>query len=428
MPSLYGTVQLGRMTLLDADFEAAVGGDGTLKLTVQASPSRMINAAVERRGEDLQRLEGQLLPVIFSDKASLSGFYQVATVDLSHWSYPGNVGARKVVGTAAVTLSRVGSSNTVDIESRLAGARSRTNDFSVVGDIWHAAPIGHSGYHTEWAAQNAVNRVGEDGTITVYRGIRFGANPRWSATPEVFGRGRVRYLDEFGEERSGSALPFDVEVSGGLFPAVDLFPGADVFPDAGDSTAAFTLSNGLVKVELGSVGAALKVSTYSGGAWHAKDWDVRVNGGSIAPLSGVDILHNTYDTVAVRLYKGFAPGRSTIDMTLRRGSRFVEIYARAFAPTILQVIGVADEAATIGAGFVSATSNDDAGNRFIVGSARSFVGNILHGGVMVGAAASLDAFIGTVVGGASAVPGDRATELHAQYIGSLVERQIGVRR
>lgn len=422
MPTMRGSVRLGRLTLLEG-FSLSEGSDRELKLTVQASPSTMSAPQVERRQQDLLSLDRQLIPVVFTDRPSLSGFYQVLSVDLSQESYAGFT-----VATASVTLARVGNSNTVDIESRLAGARSRTNDFSVVGDIWHAAPIGHSGYHTEWAAQNAVNRVGEDGTITVYRGIRFGANPRWSATPEVFGRGRVRYLDEFGEERSGSALPFDVEVSGGLFPAVDLFPGADVFPDAGDSTAAFTLSNGLVKVELGSVGAALKVSTYSGGAWHAKDWDVRVNGGSIAPLSGVDILHNTYDTVAVRLYKGFAPGRSTIDMTLRRGSRFVEIYARAFAPTILQVIGVADEAATIGAGFVSATSNDAAGNRFIVGSARSFVGNILHGGVMVGAAASLDAFIGTVVGGASAVPGDRATELHAQYIGSLVERQIGVRR
>lgn len=422
MPTMRGSVRLGRLTLLEG-FSLSEGSDRELKLTVQASPSTMSAPQVERRQQDLLSLDRQLIPVVFTDRPSLSGFYQVLSVDLSQESYAGFT-----VATASVTLARVGNSNTVDIESRLAGARSRTNDFSVVGDIWHAAPIGHSGYHTEWAAQNAVNRVGEDGTITVYRGIRFGANPRWSATPEVFGRGRVRYLDEFGEERSGSALPFDVEVSGGLFPAVDLFPGADVFPDAGDSTAAFTLSNGLVKVELGSVGAALKVSTYSGGAWHAKDWDVRVNGGSIAPLSGVDILHNTYDTVAVRLYKGFAPGRSTIDMTLRRGSRFVEIYARAFAPTILQVIGVADEAATIGAGFVAATSNDAAGNRFIVGSARSFVGNILHGGVMVAAGASLDAFIGTIVGGASAVPGDRATELYAQYIGSLVERQIGVRR
>jgi hypothetical protein len=403
--SLYGTVTLGRLPALFEAFEVTQGVDGLLGVSVQASSTALSTARVERLRDDLLGLPGKLIPVVWSDKVFLGGFYTVSSVDVKHWSYPGlaAAGTRRVFGSADVRLKAGGYANTADIESRLSGAQTRSNDFSGTGEIWHAPPIGHSGYLAGTAVPTAVTRTGEDGAVVVYRGLAFGANPRWGATTSTYPQGRVRFIDSNAEERSGQGVAL--------------------------SPVGWVLSNGLVRITPLVTGGVFSVDAYTGGAWRAKAWDVLDNAATITPVDGVDILQNDYETVVVRLYKGQSQGRVTVDLTLRRGSRFVELFVQSDTSATLKIVKAATEAGTNAtAGMVIASSNDADGNKYVVGSSKSFTADTAIGGVSKASVTALDAFVGVVAGGTGAVTGDQAANLFAQYLGSSTEVVAAVRR
>jgi hypothetical protein len=400
-PAILATVNLGRLPALFEQFEAKQTDGGDLSLQVIASPSTLSNAAIERLKDDLLGITGKLIPAVWSDKTFLNGFYMVTGVDLSHWSYPNT--PRTVVGNATVQLQQGGYSNTVDVESRLSGSQTRLNDFSGTGEIWHAAAIGHTGYMAGTATPTAVTRTGEDGAVIVYRGLTFGVNPRWGATTTTFGQGRVRFLDSNAEERSAAGVAL--------------------------SPTGWSLSNGLVKVAPRSSGGVLDISAYTGGAYRTKAWDILLNAVSITPIDGVDILQNDYDTIVIRLYKGQAPGRVTVDLKLRRGSRFVEMFVQSNTSATLKVVKAATEAGTNAtAGMVIASVNDGDSNKYVVGSSKTFTADPTIGGISKASAVFLDAFVGVIAGGTGAVTGDQAANLFSQYLGSSTEVVAATRR
>lgn len=407
-PSLYGTVTLGRLPALFEKFEVTQSSGGALKVSVQASSTVLSTSRVERLRDDLLGLTGKLIPAVWSDKSFLNGFYTVTSVDVTHWSYPGNIAAslRRVFGSAEIELNPSGYANTCDIESRLSGAQTRTNDFSGTGEIWHAPPIGATGYMAGTGTPTIVSRTGEDGAMPVYRGIITGANPRWGATVATFPQGRVRFIDANNDERAGQGVVLN--------------------------PAGWTLSNALVRVRPLPSGGVLSIDAYTGGAWRTKAWDVLLNAASIAPVDGVDILANDYDTVVLRLFKAVAAGASgrvTVDLTLRRGSRFVELYVQTNTSGTLKVVRAATEAGTNAtAGTVVATSNDADSNKYIVGSARTFTADTTIGGLSKASAVFLDAFVGVIAGGTGAVTGDQVAQIYAQYLGATAEEVQPVRR
>jgi hypothetical protein len=131
----------------------------------------------------------------------------------------------------------------------------------------------------------------------------------------------------------------------------------------------------------------------------------------------------------VRLTKGLNPGRATLDLTLRRGSRFIEGYLQTGTANTLAAYRSTLETNTsfAASGYVTATSNDSDGNRFAAGSARSFTAHT-NGGVIKSAATTLDFWVGVVAGGGSAVSGDAATDLRNMYVACMPEAVYGVRR
>ena len=141
------------------------------------------------------------------------------------------------------------------------------------------------------------------------------------------------------------------------------------------------------------------------------------------------MLRNDYEAAVVRLMKARAPGRSTLDLTLRRGARAVEGYLQTDVSATLSASLATLENTTsfASAGYVVATSNDAAGNKYTAGSARNFTVHA-SGGVTKAAATALDFYLGAVVNGSSAASGDTAIDLRNQYVASLPERVYGVRR
>ena len=396
MPSRYGVLTVGRLPLRE-DFVVTHNADGTLALTGQeSSPLKTLTDIAERRRVDIMALGGRFVPVTFEKKPEMNGYY---------WVTGPTATIRKIDPFAilpwAMTLVPVGPDNAVDLESRLSGALTRQNSFSATGNRTQAPPIGSYAYHTETTALTAMTRANEDGTaITVYRSIPININPRFGCAVANYGRGRVKFLDSSGRERTGTEFM--------------------------TAASSWEINNGTTRIKP-DASAGIEVSSWVGGVWVPKKWLLQSDI-NLHPFDQVTVLRNTYECVTIRLLKSVTTGRRTVDITLRRGSRVVELYLQRSDSGTLAVKLLTAQAGTATSGYITATANDADGHRYIVGSSTTFTGDAPNGGVSVASQVKMDAFVGLVVAGGSAVSGDAATDLYAQYLGMPAEFVQGVIR
>lgn len=401
----WGTVQLGRTALRETFTVSESAGDGRgLDLDGQESTPPLTRAVLTARHDNLLALEqGVPVAVTWTDKSERSGYYTVKGVAATLQEYVNDA----VTSTWKVSLERLGTVSEVDLQSRLTGV-VRSNDFSLAGETWHAPPIGHTTYYTGATNPTLMTRTGADGAMTVYRGVPAGVSPRWGCPPGSYLNGRVRINDTAAATGSG----FEVDGTVRALPV-----------------AAWTLGNALVNVTPTASAGVLDVQAYTGGAWHSKHWNVTVGGANVAAWDSATILRNDLEQCILRLTAPRSPGRATLDLTLRRGSRIVEAYLQSGAASTLAIYLRTAETNTSAAasGYVVATSNDADGNKAAAGSARTFTAHA-NGGVSKATTATLDCWLGVVAGGSSAVSGDAATDLRNMYIGSLAESTYVARR
>lgn len=397
----WGDIQLGRIPLRETFDAAEAGGDSRgMDIDGQESYPPLTRAQVIARHDGINALvTGQVLPVTFTDKPERNGYYAVKASSATITEQRTDL----VTSDWKVSLDRIGSDAETDLQSRLTGA-VRLNDFSLTGERWHAPPIGHYGYYTGATNPTTMTRTGADGTITVYRGVPANISPRWGCDPTSYLTGRVRLTTTGSQEVYGA--------------------------DVGLSPTGWALTNGLVNITP-SASATFDVQAYTGGAWRSKLWNTSIagSGSSIAAWDKATLLRNDPEAVILRLTESLNPGRATLDLTLRRGSRFVEGYLQVGTAASLAAYRASLETNTSAAasGYVTATANDADGNRFAVGSARTFTAHP-NGGVIKNSATSMDFWIGVVAGGGSAVSGDTVTDLRNQYVACMPEAVYGVRR
>lgn len=400
----YGTITLGRLTLRET-FLASETNDSnsgrSMALAGEDSyPPLATVLALTQRHDDLCALpQGTLFNVTFTDKPDRNGFYTVT----SSGSDLTNVMQIPVTATWKVALSRVGSESETDVESRLTGT-VRANDFSLTGERWHAPALGHYAYYTGATLPTPATRASADGSLTVYRSVPSGVYPRWGVSPASYPGGRARVLDG-GVERAGVDTPL--------------------------SAGSWELQNALVRVRPLTSNGSLEVAAYDGSTWDTKNWNVTVaaSGSPVTNWSDATILRNDYEHCIIRLIAPLSPGRVTLDLGIRRGSRFVEGYLqRGDTQTLAVYLNVLENATNVtSGGYVVATSNDAAGNKATAGSARSFTAHA-NLGVQKSATATLDFYLGAVVNGTGATAVDGVTVLRDHYIGALAEYTNGVRR
>lgn len=399
------TFQLGRLMLRE-DFASSdsVANDLTqaLYLSGQESMPRWSASGIAKQREDLLAMQGRFVPVVFSGKTYLNGFYQVMGVsgDINDF-IPENL---KVFSWTA-NLMRIGNESVVDIESRLSGAEARANNFSSTGERTHAPAIGHVMYYAGAAAPSILARGTTDGTITVYRDVPFNVHPRWAVSPQNYGQGRVRIEDaEYERAGTGIAIP----------------------------ATSWTLSNGLTRLRPAVGGGVFEFAAWAGGAWETKKWDILIGTGPAVSLGSFNyctVLRNEYESVTLRLSKNLSPqGRVMVDVTLRRGSRIIEMYIQTMSSTTIKVVLLTPESSVDGTGFVQSSVNDASGNKAVTGSAKTTTTDLVNGGISKAGILELDAYIGLVVDGSSAVSGDQGMDLREQYIGMPTESVRGAIR
>lgn len=402
----WGTITVGRLTLR----ETVLADDRVNQLTdartlviqgQESMPPLLTMAELNQRREDIMGLMGMTVPVRFTDKPNLDGYYRVVDTGAGQTNWQDEV----AWVDWNLSLELIGPANAVDLESRLTAA-GRVNDFGLSASAtWHAPAASAYGYDTGAnTPSGTVSRAGSDGTVTVFLDLPANTNPRWGSTLANYGAGRCRFtLDGF--ERTGTNLT----VAG----------------------SAWSLDNSLVRVTP-AASATLSVDAWDSGAWTTKTWNVSVagSGAALGTPSAVTVLRNDYEAATVRLVWDRAPGRATLDLTLRRGSRLAEGYLQTGAANTLAVYRASAEAGTAPASsaYVTATGNDAAGNRYLVASARSFTALTVQGGLQKTSTRTLDFGVGVVFNGGSAATGDAATDLRSQYLMAMAETTQGVKR
>lgn len=370
----WGDVQLGRIPLRETFTVTEAGGDTrSLDLEGQESYPPLTRAQVIARHDGINSITpGQVIPVTFTDKPERSGYYTVKSSGASYTEYL----TETVTSSWKVSLERVGSDAETDLQSRLTGA-VRLNDHALTGERWHAPPIGHYAYYTGSTNATTMTRTGADGAITVFRGVPANVSPRWGCAPTDYLDGRVRVTTTGGQEVYGVDVPL--------------------------AATGWALSNGLVNVTT-SASASLDVQTYSGGAYRSTLWNVSVAGAasSIASWDGATLLRNDPEMAIVRLVKGLNPGRATLDLTLRRGSRTIEGYLQVGTAATLCAYRATAETATNNTSYLIAAADDADGLRYAIGSARTYTAHA-NGGITKAAVTALDFWIGAVVTGSGGV-------------------------
>lgn len=368
----YGTVTVGRLVLREtftvkADVHATTG-ERTVNIEGEESMPPLTEAQLRQRNEDIMTMRDMIMPIFFTNKPDFDGLYIVEDVGAELTDY--------IQGIAkfswSIRASRIGPANSAEIESRLTGI-TRRNDWGKAGTLWHAPAIGHYAYYTGSTRPGTViSRTSEDGTVKVYYPIPADTSPRWSITPQNYRLGRARVKID-GLERTGTNMK--------------------------DGTT-WELSNGIVRATPGASGGII-IGSYNGAGYDAKTFNVSV-GASATPIGdyqALSVLRNDFEMCTIRLVKDMTPmGRSTLDLSVRRGSRFVEGYLETdVAATLAVGLGVAENGTSpASGGYVEASGNDENGNKAIVGTARGFTAQTSRTGVQKNSATSMDFFVGII--------------------------------
>lgn len=399
----WGTLQVGRLQLRETyDLLYAVNattGEQSVSLEGMESTPPWTEAQLEARSHDLISLLDQAIPVVFSSKGDHTGMYVVRDVGAKVTRWPE---ATSLPWT--LSLGRIGSENAVDMESRL-GSVVRTNSFALTGERWHAPAIGAYAYFTGTTPPSgSVGRALADaeGTISVFRDIPAIANPVWGITASNYLLGRSR-LTVDGQERSGVGFRI--------------------------ASTAWVLTNGVIRVSPLASSAMLRIEGWDGAAWSTHDFDITVATDLAPPLNAVTVIRNDFECVVIRLVKDRAPGRTMVDLTLRRGAAFVEGFIQTDSSATLGVktdssVTTTNNDAT---GYIVETANDASGNKLTLGVPITFTGSTT-GGVSKAAVIQLPFYVGYVIDGSSAVSGNTAIDLRDQYIGTMTEQTLAVKR
>lgn len=374
----WGTITVGSLTLSETDsiddkVNANTGGRSVVLTGQEMTFGKMTLDELRAKAEDLVLLMDRVLPVQFSRKTDRNGYYRVvdAGTVTTHWQDEGSW------FTWNLSLELVGPDNAVDVESRMTHI-VRSNAHGLSGTRWHAPAIGHYAYFLGAATPSSIVRTTEAGPMTVYQSIP-AVNPRWGSPVGSFMAGRARFLSG-GIVRSGAGI--GIPVTG------------------------WELNNGLVRVRPATyTGTTLFIAVYDGTTWREIPWDVRVAGASVfatRDLLTAHVLRNEPEQVALRLiaYQPSTSLRVTIDLILRRGSRFLEGYIQRTSAGTISVTPDIAEATTLGTGYFRSSGTDATGLYWVGGSSKSFV-LANTGGVEVSSSTSMDFWVGAEVPGVS---------------------------
>jgi hypothetical protein len=388
-------VTWGQITIGGVDLRETVvaeSSSGSLKVTGQESDPPSTSAHVMATHHNIVGLRGLVVPVTFSDKSEHTGFYRVtdSTSTVTRW----NNGSVNVVDWS-LSLEPLGTERDVEFESRVPTI-GRTDQLTgtQTPNFWHAPPVGITSYYTGTTVPaSSIARTSSEGAVPVHLGIPTSFPPRWTVSAANYLNGSARLLFD-GIRRVGTFTP---------------------------PLSVWEMSNGLVRLMSGASGS-VTVWCWDSGEWRSAKGFKFYAAADLTTAPEFTVLRNEPEEVAVRLSYPGTPGRTTVDLSLRRGARFVTGVIKRHSSAELGVSRSVSETGTAVTGGMRATSADADGNRYVVGSSRS-VATSSGGAISAAGITTFDFFIGHEVN-SSPSTGDAFADLLLQYLGSPGREQV----
>lgn len=393
---MWGQVTIGGIAFRET-VAVAQADDGGLRISGQESYPPSTKASVRAAHQNVVAMRDQLVPVTFTDKSSLTGFFRVR--DASSTLTDRQNGA-VVTADWSMTLERLGTGRDVEFETRLPMV-PRTDELTGAQSpsYWHAPPAGFGDYYTgTQVPASTIQRQSADGMVTVHLGLPTTVPPRWTCPAESYLNGAARILLD-GIRRAGTVTP---------------------------PHTSWEISNGLVRLTGSGNAVALSVWRGAPGWSTPKDFRPLVSGAMVAATPEFTILRNDPEEVVARLTYPTSPGRITLDLSLRRGSRFVAgVLKRHSAAALGLRPAVAETTGTAQTGGVLHAATGEA-IRTLIGTSRATTLDGATGGISKASITVFDFFLGAEVG--TPQNGDAFADLLLQYLGTSGDRTRGMRR
>jgi len=387
----WGTVTIGGVDFRET-FDVAEDGE-SLSLEGQESTPPLARGDVLQLHANVLGLEGRVVPITFTGKPERNGFYLVtgASSDLFDWI--GYV----VTASWQIKAVRIGSGADVEFESRVPTiARASELGAGVAPSFWHAAPVGISSYFTGPTVPTYFTRASEDGAVPVFTAMPVGVAPRWTVGAADYMRGAATLrLD--GRKALGEHTPAGFE--------------------------SWEIANGVIAVSKSATSGGIDVERWDGTKYAGlKTFRFTVNGTALTTQPEFTVLRNDPEEITIRLTFPGVPGRTQVDIGLRRGARFATLFIARHAAATLGVTRTTAEGSTAATGGLRATAADASGSVYVMGSSKTVTTTTATGSIAKAAQTRLDAFVG-FTGSES----DFAA-LVSQYIGTNGDRTRVVQR
>lgn len=380
----------GTVTIEGATFRETMNvvENGTaLRLTGQESTPPLARADVLQLHANVLGLEGRVVPITFTGKPERNGFYTVTSASSELMDWNGGV----VTATWTIDAMKIGAGADVEFETRVPTIpRAHDLGAGVGPSYWHAAPVDVLSYFTGTTVPNFTTRASADGAVPVFTSLPVNVAPRWTVGVLDYMRGAV-----------------DLRLDGRLALGEMTPPGFSTW----------IVENGIVQVKKSSTPGGVDFEAWNGSAWSAlKTYRFTVNGSALTVDPEFTVLRNDPEETVVRLTFPGVPGRTQVDIGLRRGARFATCQVARHAAAALGITRTASEAGTAVTGGIRATTPDGAGATFILGSARTVTATLTTPALSRANVARADFFIGF-----TGVEADAAA-LVSQYLGTNGDR------
>ncbi len=354
----------------------------------------------------------------WTQEAWFDGYYVVESVNvdamvtsLNHGKFPYSIQLRKVAD---------GASPTIDVT--LLGA-VRTNGNGIVSaqqTVWAPYDMANgyaAGSINQQFNTTAQTRLSETGTLAwvVNTGVTAVTN-----TFASFDVSASDYYDGTCTVRSGTTLRRVIGARMKRLPTN------------------WEISNGLIRITPGASTAQLQTEMWDGTAWEdAKSYKFNVNSATADTFStatgwgDVSIVRNSPECATIRLVAaipGGAAGFYTVDVTVQRGRYWCDVVFRnvAGAVTGLGISRSTAEAATsLANGGIRATSNDAAGNRYLLACSQATTTDLTQGHVRAtGSSAYVNLMIGYELNGSTSVSPNTAPLIFNEWYYPIEERMV----
>ena len=403
-------LKIGRLTILSPSTLSMEGGAGAVNKTISLNGTLAVDDLDDAKyfRDELIAMSKMNIPVAFTytGDITLKGYCKVesANINIERYSLGGI--------TYSLDILWLGAPGEVNMESHFSGALIE-NSHSITSTTMqmHSPPRQHFNYYHTGTITNTEREIyGGNNTLVKTASNLRATNATWNCEPENYYEGAVEikikdYHDQLRLRtgRHSDNKPTDAVIQNGMMKLVVL----------GDNTSQCRFTTYIYDPDLDDYASA---QTWAISATSSEtEWQ---------SWQSIQILKNEPQIATIRLTTHYnaktRDGRLVFDITMKRGARSIEFVASQWTSQQLNVKSTSALAGTNATGYVAASSSNNEGNKYLIGSPSTYTADTTNLGIEVSGTTAVKGFIGAEVG-TSAAGADTADNIRDQYLDSIFE-------